>query len=243
MSGHGPLPRGTRYNQLMAGLHNYYADQNVSIPKIALTMSDLLAIHRLVDHSTFEGVRNWCACTLAFFGLLRINEYMNSGLRRRHIQQTAWGVSITVPYSKTSLIPTRVDVVSRTDALCPSRALSAYLSFFVTYSGLPQQPDTPLFITRLPSGFTPMTDVEFVTTFRSYMQLVSPGCVISQYAGHSFRRGGTSALKLAGVSDSIIQQHGRWRSDAYRAYIDSDHNLAVRLLATQALPPLSRSQV
>jgi hypothetical protein len=237
--GHGDLPRHELFRRVMRGIENFHADQ-VATPKKAITMADLLAFHRFVDHSTFEGARNWCACTLAFFGLLRINEYSNGHLRHRHVQHTAAGVTITIAYSKTSLLPARVDLASRSDVLCPSRALSAYLAFFRAYPGLPHSPDDPLFITRhTSSGFHAMSDQEFKAIVRGLMERVSPGCDSLQYAGHSFRRGGTSALKLAGVADSIIQLHGRWKSDAYRAYIDVDHNIALRLLATQALPQLA----
>jgi hypothetical protein len=46
-------------------------------------------------------------------------------------------------------------------------------------------------------------------------------------------------MKLAGVHDSVIQRHGRWRSDAYRNYIDVDHNIALRLIATQSIPTVA----
>ena len=240
--GHGELPRHELFRRVMRGIENFHADQ-VAKPKTAITMADLLAFHTLLDHSTFEGARNWCACTLAFFGLLRINEYTNGHLRHRHVQHTAAGVMLTIAYSKTSLPPARVDVASRTDVLCPSRALSQYLAFFSAYPGLPHNPDDALFITRrIPAGFRPMSDMEFKAIVRSLLQRASPGCDLTQYAGHSFRRGGTSALKLAGVADSIIQLHGRWKFDAYRAYIDVDHSIALRLLATQALPSLSSVQ-
>jgi hypothetical protein len=240
--GHGELPRRELFRRVMQGIENFHANQ-VATPKTAITMADLLAFHRLLDHSSFEGARNWCACTLAFFGLLRINEYANGHLRHRHVQHTAAGVMITIAYSKTSLPPARVDIASRLDVLCPSRALSAYLAFFQAYPGLPHRPDDPLFITRRSSaGFHAMTDNEFKAIVRSLMERAAPGRDPRQYAGHSFRRGGTSALKLAGVADSIIQLHGRWKSDAYRAYIDVDHNIALRLLATQALAPVASAQ-
>ena len=86
-----------------------------------------------------------------------------------------------------------------------------------------------------------MADTEFIAVIRGLLQRAYPGSDAAQYAGHSFRRGGTSALKLAGVSDSIIQQHGRWRSDVFRDYIDVEHNIALRLLATQSLPPITAS--
>jgi hypothetical protein len=67
---HGELPRHELFRRVMRGIENFHADQ-VATPKTALTMADLVAFHSLLDHSTFEGARNWCACTLAFFGLLR----------------------------------------------------------------------------------------------------------------------------------------------------------------------------
>jgi hypothetical protein len=239
---HGELPRHELFRRVMRGIENFHAD-HVATPKTAITMADLLAFHGLLDHSTFEGARNWCACTLAFFGLLRVNEYCNGHLRHEHVQQTGAGVMIVIAYSKTSLPPARVDISSRSDVLCPSSALSRYLAFFTAYPGLPHSPRDALFIVRrVPSGFRPMSEVEFITIVRSLIQRAFPSRDPTQYAGHSFRRGGTSALKLAGVADSIIQLHGRWKSDAYRAYIDVDHSIALRLLATQALPSLSSAQ-
>jgi hypothetical protein len=37
-------------------------------------------------------------------------------------------------------------------------------------------------------------------------------------SGHSLRRGGTTAYFLAGVPETVIGLHGRWRSHAYRVY-------------------------
>jgi len=215
--------------------------RNIAVPKVALTMADLTAFYPYFDRSTFEGARDWCACVLAFFGLLRVGEYTDGRLRMQDVRLAHWGVSLTLPFSKTSLIPTQVDIVSRTDILCPARATAEYLSFFRRFPGLPQRPADPFFITRLPTGFTPLSPADFITRVRKVIQGVLPGRHPKAYAGHSFRRGGTTALKLAGVSDSIIQLHGRWKSDAYRRYIDSDNNLNTRLLATAALTSAVRS--
>jgi hypothetical protein len=231
----GPLPRGVRFDQLIAGLRNYYGHQNVAVPKVAFTMMDLVAFYPHFDRSTFEGARDWCACLLAFFGLLRVGEYTDGQLRLQDVRLTSWGVSLLIPFSKTTLIPTQVDIVSRSDFLCPARAASDYLSFFTRLSGLSLRPTNPFFISRLSSGNTPLSSVEFINRVRAVILTALPGRDPEAYAGHSFRRGGTTALKLAGVSDSVIQQHGRWKSDAYRAYIDSDNNLNARLMATSAL--------
>ena len=43
---------------------------------------------------------------------------------------------------------------------------------------------------------------------------------IATFAGHSLRRGGATAMAEMGISEIGIQQQGRWRSDAYKAYIE-----------------------
>lgn len=40
----------------------------------------------------------------------------------------------------------------------------------------------------------------------------------ADFSGHSFRRGGATALAAAGIEDHIIQRLGRWRSAAYQVY-------------------------
>ena len=218
----------------MAGLRNYYGHQNVAVPKTAFTMIDLVAFHPHIAHSTFEGSRDWCASLLAFFGLLRVGEYTDGQLRIQDVRLTPWGVSLTIPFSKTSLIPTQVDIVNRSDILCPARATTQYLSFL---SSLPLRATDPFFVSCLSTGVTPLSPTDFINRMRTVILSALPGRDPMSYAGHSFRRGGTTALKLAGVSDSVIQQHGRWKSEAYRAYIDSDNNLNARLMATAALNP------
>ena len=51
--GHGALPRGALFKQTMRGIQNFHADQT-STPKTAITTADLIAMYRLIDHTTFE---------------------------------------------------------------------------------------------------------------------------------------------------------------------------------------------
>jgi hypothetical protein len=230
------LPRAALYQQTRVGLENYYGNYAASAAKTALTLDDLCEFARLLDTRYFEHARDWCACLLAFFGLFRINEYMNSGLRHGHVRLTAYGVDITVIRSKTSNIPVVVTVASRNDQLCPARALSHYLGFFRALS-LPCRPDDPLFVSRLRDQevITATTDVEFIARLRELITAAFPDRDPARYAGHSFRRGGASAMQLAGVPAAVIQKHGRWTSDAFRAYLDAASSPALRLIATQAL--------
>jgi integrase len=41
----------------------------------------------------------------------------------------------------------------------------------------------------------------------------------AQYSGHSFRSGAATTAVRRGMGDAMIQMLGRWKSDAYRAYI------------------------
>jgi hypothetical protein len=234
------LPRHRQFDAVMASLRNLYGDNNVNTPKAALTVDDLVAIHSRLDTRYFEHARDWCACLIAFFGLLRIGEYMDSGLHIRHVQASASSLDITIQFSKTSRAPVQIALSARPDALCPVRAFRHYREF-LTRLRLPADPDSALFVYRFEAGHhRPMTSSQFIHLVRSYILAAFPGRDITAYAGHSFRRGGTSALILAGVHADIIKAHGRWSSLAYQRYFDSAHSPAMRLAATRALAPASK---
>ena len=50
--------------------------------------------------------------------------------------------------------------------------------------------------------------------------LEKSGIGMEDYAGFSLRRGGALSMALAGVPDRVIRAVGRWKSYAYRIYID-----------------------
>jgi hypothetical protein len=229
------LPRNGLFQQTRAGIEKFYGDSAAPARKAPVYMDDLCTFARLLSRDTFEGARDWCACLLAFFGLLRIREYMDAGLRVRDVRFATYGLDLEVLFSKTSLVRTTVSVSARADDLCPSRALSAYFAHFSS-RGLPARGDDPLFITFAGGVPGPMSADEFIVCVRQLYARAQPDCPPERYAGHSFRRGGATALKLAGVADSDIQRHGRWRSDAYKDYFDSG-SPALRLIATRALLP------
>ena len=229
------LPRLRQFDAVMTSLRNLHGNINFNTPKTALTMDDLAAIHRQLDTRYFEHARDWCACLVAFFGLLRISEYMDSGLRIQHVQSSAFSLDITIQFSKTSRAPVRISLSAREDVFCPVRAFKHYREF-LTRLRLPTDPNSALFVFRYEAGHhRPMTGQQFIQQVRNYIAAAFPSRDTSTYADHSFRRGGTSALILAGVHADIIKVHGRWSSEAYQRYFDSAHSPAMRLAATSAL--------
>ena len=55
----------------------------------------------------------------------------------------------------------------------------------------------------------------------------------NSYGMHSLRRGGVVAAWGAGVELKKIKAHGRWKSDAVRAYMQA--TLPIKLSVTQAM--------
>jgi hypothetical protein len=166
----------------------------------------------------------------AFYGLLRVREYTCGALCVMDVHPHRWGVSLTIPFSKTSLIPITVDIIRRDDQLCPLVALRNYRALVPVSL---QAPHHPFFLESLHSS-SPLLDTQFIRRVRSLVQTAlhrDP----SSYAGHSFRRGGTTALLLAGVPEATIASHGRWKSLAYRGYLDVQHSRRLRLAATAQL--------
>ena len=224
------LPRGRTFDRVKAGLLNWHGDTNYSQPKRGFTVADLRAIRAHIDLSAFADARDWCAAIFAFYGLLRVREYTCSGLLRQHVTRYEWGISLAVPFSKTSLIPAAVSLVRRGDELCPVAAYRAYVRHLPSRL---RSVDVPFFL-HSNTTTTALTDVTFVRHVRRWVR----DCLRrdpDEYAGHSFRRGGTTALQIAGVPESTIASHGRWKSLAYRSYFDVQFNLQLRLSATEQL--------
>ena len=224
------LPRGRTFDRVKAGLLNWYGDTNYSEPARGFTVDDLRAIRAYINLGVFADARDWCAALFAFYGLLRVKEYTCSGLLRGRVEVHPWGISLAIPFSKTALIPTAVAIVRRDDELCPVAAHRAYSRLLPARL---RRIEVPYFLHNSTTT-APLTDITFIRHVRRWVRdcLRQPP---TDYSGHSFRRGGTTALQIAGVPESTIASHGRWKSLAYRAYFDVQFNLQLRLAATTQL--------
>ena len=91
--------------------------------------------------------------------------------------------------------------------VCPVKALLPYLVLRGSSSG-------PLFLFR--DGST-LSRERLVSAVRS--ALSSQGLDVSRFNGHSFRVGAATTAAACGMEDSLIRALGRWRSQAFTAYI------------------------
>ena len=198
--GHGELPRHTLFHAVKAGLHNVYAQVDLRAPATALDMSDLDKLRKSMDFSRLVDVRFWCATILGFQGLFRASEIL-----RVRWEDIAIGTSVfcvTIAFSKQDAHPVPVTMIATGDDFCPVRMFSL-LRRLVAAAG----------------GGNP-----FTATYASFLGSIKLRCVLAGVTKkgiktHSLRRGGTTALALAGVTEAMIQAHGRWSSLEYRKYI------------------------
>ena len=91
--------------------------------------------------------------------------------------------------------------------LCPISAMLAYLAIRPPTAG-------PLFTFQ---DGTPLTRDQLVTHLRQALCQLNVNA--TGFSGHSFRIGAATAAARAGLSDSLIQSLGRWKSSAFTAYI------------------------
>ena len=109
--------------------------------------------------------------------------------------------------SKTDPLRQRVEGTTQFQ-VCPVEALNKYIGV--------RSPDPgPPFIFQ--SG-APLTRQALVSHLHEALEKV--GIDHSRYNGHSFRTGAATTVAQHGLEDSLIQTLGRWKSSAYKLYIE-----------------------
>jgi len=160
-------------------------------------------------------------------------------------------LALTIPYSKTNLRPVVIRVCARADEVCPLAAYDRYVAMIPSRLRLPS---FPLF--RACSDRHLPHDLELAnsTLLRRVADVLKKGHTHQSQSSHaqqsnshthhthgwhSFRRGGTTLMFIAGVPESLIAAHGRWSSLTYRRYFD---NSVHQLMPTQRVMRFTQAQ-
>src|SRR5947209_3312640 len=122
-------------------------------------------------------------------------------------------VRLSIAFSKTTNHHVLIDLARRNDELCPRWALASYIPFLTSLRAIHLDGKFPLF-TASQYDESPLSDSVFISRFRSALTAARSDINASHFAGHSFRRGGATALYLAKVNEADIKRHGRWKSEA-----------------------------
>lgn len=168
---------------------------------------------------TFDKTMLWAACCLGFFGFMRAGEFcaqknQEPSLTTSDISTDARDdpqvLIVHLRRSKTDPFGVGAHLhLGRTNdrVLCPVSAILAYMAI---------RPPGPGPLLHFQDG-TPLSRQLLVRHVRQ--ALAQAGVDTALYNGHSFRIGAATTAAQAGLSDSLIQTLGRWKSAAFIAYI------------------------
>jgi hypothetical protein len=144
------------------------------------------------------------------------------------------GIKLFISVSKTDPFGSgiHVHIATRDDILCPVKAIFA-LGHLLEGAAIAN--DQFVFTSSKSIGKNlPLSHGAFVKRIKFWITEISLDP--KEFSGHSLCCGGATALLHAGVSPELIQVQGRWRSDAYKIYLQ--HSAEQLLAITRAIPAL-----
>ena len=216
--------------------------------RLPITPEILRQIYRLWSREPRQLNRTmlWAAFCLGFFGFMRAGEFtcpslesFNQGMlspRDVSVDSHSAPTHLAVHLRQSKTDPfgagSTLHLGATGDHLCPVVAMLAYLAI------RPQSPG-PLFLFQ--DGST-LSRPKLIQSLRG--ALAAAGIDDSRFSGHSFRIGAATTAARAGLSDSLIQTLGRWKSSAFLLYIRTPvhHLTAVSASLTCDHPPRQNNE-
>lgn len=203
--------------------------------KLPITPAILRQIHEQLNLRSSFDASFWAVSLVSFYGMLRKCHLLASSasafdpsqqLIRSDFQFFPWGALVTIRWSKT--IQFRERVVQLPLPLIPGSVLCPVIAIQRAFSFLhnpPQPSQAFMWHDPISLRFKTFTYSQFLQRFRAVLQALS--LPASDYACHSFRRGGASFAFHAGLPVELIKILGDWHSDAVLLYLTVP--LSVRL--------------
>lgn len=201
-----------------------------TVPRRPVTVSLLSYLRPLLNLNSYDDSVFWLIMVFGVRGLFRLGELLPSSkhdidhnvLTTDNVTSLPDRTSVFLAASKTD--PFRLGVVvpmfTTGDAVCPS---AAYASVLIKRKAANIAARAPLFC-NLSGNILVKSDIIFTmdSVFNYVNQSLGLPSLLGSYKGHSLRRGGATSLALSGVPDRVIQIVGRWKSDSYKLYIESN---------------------
>lgn len=192
--------------------------------KLPITPEILKKIHKVLDRTQSRECTFWAACLVAFYGMMRKASLFPRGKKTNHMLVGncvlhSWGIVIKSTYSKTIQFREREVFVSlpcnnNDRVMCPVyallRAMQQANCIAITDC---------LFKYRSEGRDLIMTYSLFTSMLKGVLETLKLS--VSDYSGHSFRRGGASHALKCGIPAEIIKAQGDWKTLSYLDYTDS----------------------
>ena len=180
--------------------------------KIPVTISHMQRLHKAADSmGNSEALRVKAMTTLAFFGFLRPSELCisrsNHHLRRQDVRINKTNRYCLIKFNtfKHSEGTQVIKIEEQTHGpIRPVKTIRTYLNTSNNSS---------------PSGHQPLFDMTVEEFKDKIAELCQTAGIKSKITPHCFRVGGATWASRQGWPDARIQQHGRWKSGAYKSYI------------------------
>ena len=191
--------------------------------RLPLTHTELMSMKPFIGADR-DGAMIWAAMTVAVAGLLRSGEFTSvrgsSTLTMSAVRMDKQSDSMvfSLPRDKTSSSPVHIHIVATHTNTCPVNAMLKYTAY-----RRQAKREAPLF--EWSNGRALSQRSLIVNMQRLLTAAGVPNA--EQYTGHSFRRGGATALANAHTSLHTLKRAGRWSSNAAQLYIDTSmHDVA-----------------
>ena len=208
-------------SKMKEGCKRLLPRQDSRCPITFKILEKLVSILPSVCPSRYEAVLFQAAFLLAFFGFLRVSEFMCS---KKDVADTyAVGVgdisfeqegslklkvvlrhSKTDQRSKASMLTIEGHDIGQ---LCPVKAMLQYIECRTPWEGM-------LF---RHFGGEPLSPQHFTSKLREGLRVL--GLPALNFSAHSFRIGAATSAAMMGMTDDQIKSMGRWRSNAFKLYI------------------------
>nr|XP_006813956.1 PREDICTED: uncharacterized protein LOC102807347 [Saccoglossus kowalevskii] len=205
----------------MQGIKRHHGVPNrVKLP-ITIALMRMLK-NTVANHPTIcdhDKAMLWSAFTLAFFGFLRVSEFIAPTSMTFDPQRTLLTADITcntdliiaLKASKTDPFRRGCNIIiaPSQSSVCAVQAYQAYKALHSSVAHLPAfQFANSNFLTRQAVS----NHIRDLLTRASVPD-------VNHYTTHSFRSGAATTAADANLPDWLIKALGRWRSDAYQTYI------------------------
>ena len=197
--------------KMLQGCKKLRISVDCRLPMTTSILGDLIKVSTNTIGSTFTSTCFKAMCSLAFFALLRIGEMTDSenNLSIKNVQCHEKELHIQFTNFKHSDgFPSRHTIKAQpASSICPVRNVKNYMKLRGSRPG-------PLFLST--SGQA-VQQQQFNSQLKVALEFA--GYSSERYKSHSFRIGGASFMASQGASDNQIRLAGRWKSNAFLAYI------------------------
>lgn len=230
-----PLKDNFCVNNALKGIRRHLGDSVTQKRPITPDVLKLILSKLDVSHSFDASV--WAACLIMFYGLLRKSNVLvtsestfdsDKHLRRRDIIIFHWGIALLIRWSKTNQFNSKTIKTPlprlRSNPLCPVQAIVNALQLSIGAN-----PDGPALVYKLNRKIKALSYDRFIARVRQTLS----ACNLegTQFASHSFRRGGATHCYAIGLSAESIKLIGDWSSSCYTRYIEKDFESRYKIVS------------